>query len=58
MSSFKVLNFTIPNDLKSLYEDISSEFEKVVWDAVKTQDLVLEQKSINIHSEKGTYETF
>jgi hypothetical protein len=32
---FEVLNFQIPNDLKSFYESISDEFEKRVYDAIK-----------------------
>lgn len=32
---FEVLNFQIPNELKSLYELISEEFEKRIYDAIK-----------------------
>ena len=32
---FEVLNFQIPNDLKLLYEAISEEFDKRVYDSIK-----------------------
>ncbi len=32
---FEILNFQIPNELKSLYESISKEFEKRVFDSIK-----------------------
>ncbi len=32
---FEVLNIQIPNELKLLYESISEEFEKRVYDAIK-----------------------
>jgi hypothetical protein len=32
---FEVLNFQIPSELKPLYESISEEFEKRVYDAIK-----------------------
>ena len=57
MSTFRILNFTIPNELKSLYEEISAEFEKVVCDSVKSEP-VLETKQTTITFEKGSYETF
>lgn len=57
MSTFKILNFTIPNELKSLYEEISAEFEKVIWDSVKSES-ILETKTVSLNLEKGSYETF
>lgn len=36
---FEVLNFQIPNELRSLYESISEEFEKRIFDSIKEGEI-------------------